>query len=58
MKEKLNNTRNVTLTRYHPSCRLCSQAGFSNNCTFSRTGVYPYSAPAEGGRIAEVEQDD
>ena len=58
MTEQINKHRNVTLTRYHPSCRLCHYAGFSNICTFSRTGECAYHTPAEGSRMTEEEQDD
>ena len=58
MKEKTNHPRNITLTRYHSSCRLCSYAGFSSMCTFSQTGNCPYDMPVEGNRITEMEQDD
>ena len=58
MIEEMNNHRNPTLIRYHPSCRLCHYAGFSSICTFSQTGRCSYNTPAEGSRITEVEQDD
>jgi hypothetical protein len=37
------NPRNVILTRFHPNCRLCHYAGFSNLCTFFETGKCPYA---------------
>jgi hypothetical protein len=39
--------RNFSMTQYHPQCRLCSYAGFSNICTYSQTGVCPYNGSIE-----------
>ncbi len=59
MKENEKSYRNPTLIRYHPSCRLCSYAGFSNVCNFSRTGKCAYNISSEDtGANEEVERDD
>ncbi len=61
MIKKTNNHRDVTLTRYHPSCRLCHYAGFSNICTFSQTDVCPYDwkqVEKDNSVKIKAEQDD
>jgi hypothetical protein len=58
MTEKTNSHRNITLTRFHPSCRLCHYAGFSNICAFSQTGECAYNIPNDGILNEDAEQND
>lgn len=40
--EKEGKVNNLVFSRSTSSCRLCSYAGFSNNCDFFQTGKCPY----------------
>lgn len=45
--------RNFSMVQYHPQCRLCHYAGFSNICTYSQTGVCPYNGSIENNKRSQ-----
>jgi len=60
IERRNNNISNPTLTRLHPSCRLCDYTSFSKVCFYSLGGECPYQAfkkDLRGARRSNVKDE-